>query len=370
MASNWFAASLIVLVFLMFLSFSRLVPVVQPPIGDAMGPTTEEQRLQEKKEALRAQVTSRLLKLQREYEGRRAAQEGAIHQAEAELMQLLHLNATLHAPPPSPSPSPPAPAGNETGSAPCHTSNHTLRNLWASPGDRLKYAKKAGPPTDEQCTRLQQALTPRHNCSRVERMGRKGPGGYDVCLSPPLPAPSTACVSYSFGLGQDWAYEIELSGLCYTYAFDPTLYRKPNRVERYEGRQIDFYKFGLTADGRRFCHRGANEVWSKTLAGTMARLGHREVDVLKLSVDEAEWEVLLSMDRPDTPLQRVAQLTMELHFHYVPVATALDALAVLQQQGFALFSSSWASPAPPTAETFKCGLLAGQVSYLRLANHT
>eukprot|EP00667_Euglena_gracilis_P023095 EG_transcript_25976 len=204
----------------------------------------------------------------------------------------------------------------------------------------------------------------------MERMGRKGTGGYAVCLSPPLRAPSTACVSYAFGLGQDWSYEVEVSGLCYTHAFDPTLFRKPNRVERFEGRQIDFHKFGLTADGRRFCHRGATEVWSKTLAGTMAHLDHRAVDVLKLSVDEAEWEVLLSLDGPASPLRRVAQLTMELHFHYVPVPTALAALAVLRRHGFALFASSWAGPAPPGAETFKCGLLAGQVSYLRQANHT
>lgn len=101
-----------------------------------------------------------------------------------------------------------------------------------------------------------------------------------------------------------------------------------------------------------------------------AHLDHRAVDVLKLSVDEAEWEVLLSLDGPASPLRRVAQLTMELHFHYVPVPTALAALAVLRRHGFALFASSWAGPAPPGAETFKCGLLAGQVSYLRQANHT
>ena len=290
-------------------------------------------------------------------------QEAEIRALEAKLQQLHELNRTLQAQ----GPAPPGVAPGAARTDACRSGNATLKRALASPGDLLKYAKKPGAPSDEECARLVAALTPAHNCTALERMGRAGAGGYDVCLDARLPAPSTACVAYSYGLGQDWAYEIELSGQCYTYAFDPTLFKKPNKLERYEGRQIDFHKIGLTADGRNFCHRGATEVRTKTLAGAMRHLGHSQVDVLKLSVDEAEWEVLVSLAGADSPLRTVSQMVAELHFHHVPMATALRALAVLEEQGFVLFSSSWAAPAPAGRETFKCGLMVGQVSYLKRA---
>eukprot|EP01012_Entosiphon_sulcatum_P005819 TRINITY_DN12667_c0_g1_i2.p1 TRINITY_DN12667_c0_g1~~TRINITY_DN12667_c0_g1_i2.p1 ORF type:complete len:346 (+),score=70.34 TRINITY_DN12667_c0_g1_i2:24-1040(+) len=241
-----------------------------------------------------------------------------------------------------------------------------------SPADILKYSARGGhPPSAEECRRLTELLTPRHNCNHPERFGSKGDGGYTLCLDQPLTAPSTSCTAYSFGIGQDWSFDEDLSGQCYVHAFDPTLLKKNATILRYQGRQIDFRKWGITQDGRVFLHRGVTPVKTKTLAATMQALGHNRLDVLKLSIDEGEWEVLASLrggghGNGTALLGLVSHLVVELHFHYVQynLSLALDALSAPVESGLVPHYTTF-RPGNSGTGTFLCGTLKAEIGYMR-----
>eukprot|EP01010_Urceolus_cornutus_P005137 NODE_873_length_1264_cov_347.451029_g668_i0.p1 GENE.NODE_873_length_1264_cov_347.451029_g668_i0~~NODE_873_length_1264_cov_347.451029_g668_i0.p1 ORF type:complete len:398 (-),score=107.30 NODE_873_length_1264_cov_347.451029_g668_i0:70-1089(-) len=337
----------------MLLSFVKLFPfVVQADVS----PFLEEQLLQEQKQNLRKQILNKFSHVRGQLRTQQQEEEAEIKRLEEQLARLRALNATTAA----------QQALNDRNDLCLKSADLSSRWLIASPTDRLKYddQRRTVPPTPEECHQLREVLTPRYACPQTERMGNKGDGGYAVCLrSGALRSPSTACVSYSFGLGTDWSYDVDLSGMCYTHSFDPTLYKKPRDVQRFEGRQIDFHKWGLTSDGRTFCHRGATQVWSKTLEGTMSALNHTSVDILKLSIDEGEWEFLEKQGMGSSVLHNVTQLVMKLHFHHILASVAVRRLSVLRSLGFSLFQTSF-RPTQGT-EKFPCGNIEAQVGYIR-----
>eukprot|EP01006_Ploeotia_vitrea_P018161 TRINITY_DN49432_c0_g1_i1.p2 TRINITY_DN49432_c0_g1~~TRINITY_DN49432_c0_g1_i1.p2 ORF type:complete len:323 (+),score=33.24 TRINITY_DN49432_c0_g1_i1:70-1038(+) len=207
-------------------------------------------------------------------------------------------------------------------------------------------------PAPHECEQLKKLLTPSYTCQR-KKMGTANI--YTVCINAPFTHPATACHSYSFGVGTDWSYDEAISAYCYTHSFDPTLYNKEEQIPRVGGRQITFHKVGITADGRDFKHRNKQLVVTDTLEMIMTELNHTKVDILKLSIDEGEWEVLEAVANSPS-IQRVTQLLVEFHFHHILTQRAIKVLTAIESAGFVLFHSTFPYKSPPKpSKAAPCG---------------
>jgi FkbM family methyltransferase len=135
-------------------------------------------------------------------------------------------------------------------------------------------------------------------------------GGYE--LPKRLPQPDWVC--YCAGLGEDVTFELALIEQfgCSVYAFDPTP-RSAAHVERVarDEKRLQFLQYGLWSEDttlRFFAPRDPDHVSHsivnlqhtdeyfdaecRSVTSLMKELGHDRVDLLKLDVEGAEYEVL------------------------------------------------------------------------------
>jgi len=168
-------------------------------------------------------------------------------------------------------------------------------------------------------------------------------------------------VVYSFGVGTDISFELELMGRFETivHAFDPT----PRSIAWIQSQQLParfiFHDFGIgSQDGNVVFHPPENSkfvsysVFSRgslaapaveapvsRLATIMKRLGHREIDVLKMDIEGAEYEVLSDVLASGAP---VRQLLVEFHHRWKEVGLdrTRSAIQDLNQAGFRIFHVS------------------------------
>jgi len=179
-----------------------------------------------------------------------------------------------------------------------------------------------------------------HTCTTRERVGRVGDGGKWMCDIEALRAKTRGgdnCVVYSYGVRDDVSFETELvrrTG-CTVHAFDPTVPGLP--VEGTTAKHITFHKQALSGKS------GPTKDFLNTegLADTMARLGHSYLDILKVDIEGAEWDVFKSIlggDSPRGSLPRlpVGQLLIELHFHNA--SATFDFFRNMHRDGFRVFS--------------------------------
>lgn len=191
---------------------------------------------------------------------------------------------------------------------------------------------------------------------RKERFGSDY-GGWDVVRD--LVGPSS--VVYSFGVGEDTSFDIALIdryGLT-VHAFDPT----PRSIEwvRRQGFSDRFimHEYGLANfDGDvsfnppenpdhvshtlldRQATRGRSiTVPVKRLCTIMKELGHSQVDILKMDIEGAEYDVIDDLARSDV---RPRQILVEFHhsFPSVGVKKTRDAVEKLRSIGYQIFSVS------------------------------
>ena len=166
-------------------------------------------------------------------------------------------------------------------------------------------------------------------------------------------------VVYSVGIGEDVSFDtalIERFGVA-VYAFDPTP-RSLAWIERQTlPDKLHVVPVGLAGqDGTISVHAPLNpdhvshsvfatgggdrvEVPVKRLVTLMEELGHTRVDLLKMDIEGAEYDVI--EDLADSKVE-VAQLLVEFH-HFmdsVPVDLTKRALATLQALGFELIAVS------------------------------
>lgn len=170
-------------------------------------------------------------------------------------------------------------------------------------------------------------------CADVQRVGSIGDGGKWVCglthLQQLRARGSPRCVVYSYGVSFDSTFEAELHARagCELHAFDPTVGGIQGRAEG-----ITFHKHGLAT------RSGSTKdfLMVEALQDAMHRLGHAYVDILKVDVEGAEWEVFeqLLSNMPSTPL--FGQLLIELH--HKDMHTTHNFFRLLEAKGFAAFS--------------------------------
>lgn len=182
-------------------------------------------------------------------------------------------------------------------------------------------------------------------------------GAHTVCLH----GLGSSSVVYSFGVGEDASFDLELierTGLT-VYAFDPT----PRSIAWVESTRMPanftLHAVGLAAydgvariwppdDPDHVSHsllepssasRAAIEVPVHRLETLMRRLGHARLDVLKMDVEGAEYDVI--DDIVGSGVQ-VDQILVEFHHHMrnVPLAQTRRAVEALRSAGFRIFHVS------------------------------
>lgn len=185
----------------------------------------------------------------------------------------------------------------------------------------------------------------------TERMGGEY-GGYVMC---PLGLTDRSVV-YSLGVGEDIAFDLELiDRLSATvHAFDPT----PRSAEWLSRQALPdrfvFHPYGIAArdglatfrppvDPAHISHvlveagsPGAPQWPIRRLSSVMAELGHDRIDLLKMDIEGAEYEVI--RDLGESGLD-VGQLLVEFHhrIHKLGVERTREALARLRRLGFRIF---------------------------------
>ncbi len=202
-----------------------------------------------------------------------------------------------------------------------------------------------------------------YRCPAVmEKLGKLSDGGKWVCgVDSFLQRPG--CVVYSFGSDGDTSFEEAILNrtACAVFTFDPTLAPGVQaRVEAVPG--IEFAAVGLGAvDGDAAI--GGRTLPVRTLATHMRERGHTWVDLLKIDVEGAEWEVLESLvagTGGGGPLP-VGQAQVEFHVGWGDHGPqeAIDLLEALDDAGMRVFH---------VEENAVCDTCAGQFEEVAFAN--
>ena len=182
-------------------------------------------------------------------------------------------------------------------------------------------------------------------------------GGYAVC--PNGLGPDS--VVYSFGVGEDISFDLELIAAfgMNVHAFDPTprsiawarAQKLPEKFVLHEWGIADYdgiARFSPPENLEHISHtllarsRSAGvpiEVPVLRLATTLERLGHARVDVLKLDVEGAEYDVI--DDLLESKID-VSQLLLEFHHHLegVPLSRTERSIRCLNAAGYRIFHAS------------------------------
>jgi FkbM family methyltransferase len=185
-----------------------------------------------------------------------------------------------------------------------------------------------------------------------------GDDGARWCICPDVL--SVSSVVYSFGVGEDVSFELELTRQfgVRVHVFDPT----PRSIEWLRKQalpeKIHFYAYGLAEhDGtckffppRNPAHvshslvgrkttRAAIEVPVRRLANITRALGHKRIDLLKMDVEGAEYGVIA--DAISSGIS-VGQLLVEFHHRWpeIGIEKTEAAIQALNRAGYSIFSIS------------------------------
>lgn len=179
-------------------------------------------------------------------------------------------------------------------------------------------------------------------------------GGWTICPT----SINQEAIVYSFGVGEDISFDlsiIEEFGV-QVYAFDPT----PKSIKWLKSqklpREFKFSEYGIASyDGiasfnppenpehvsytilnRPSTAHNAIEAKVYRLETIMNMLGHEKVDVLKMDIEGAEYEVIEDLVKSDI---QIGQLLVEFHhrFENVGVSKTRRAIKSLNEKGFKIF---------------------------------
>lgn len=187
---------------------------------------------------------------------------------------------------------------------------------------------------------------------RMERFG-SGYGGY--WLDATLLAPSA--VVYSLGIGEDISFDlslIERFGVD-VEAFDPTPKVKQWLARQSLPRQFHFHDAGIAGhDGEETFYLPPRESWVShsmiqarqygkesvrfpvlRLSTAMKLQAHTHIDVLKMDIEGAEYEVIEEIVRGKIP---VAQILVEFHHRLSSVGTDKTRAALALLEGYGMKS--------------------------------
>jgi len=182
-------------------------------------------------------------------------------------------------------------------------------------------------------------------------------GGWEVILD----ELSRDSVVYSFGIGEDISFDLELIRLVGThvYGFDPTPRSIKWVKEQTLPKEFILFEYGLSGENgfMSFNPPGNPEYVSYSIIGSnsnsseaiqlpvrslgaiMAELGHDKLDLLKMDIEGAEYDVIESLVVSGI---RPQQLLVEFHHRFdgVGIGKSKHAIETLRQSGYQIYSVS------------------------------
>jgi FkbM family methyltransferase len=204
---------------------------------------------------------------------------------------------------------------------------------------------------------LEMNFTPDVDCPDKEFLGTAY-GGWCICPEKITPA----SILYSLGVGEDISFDLAMIDRFHLqiYAFDPT----PRSIEWMKSQkvpeQFHFFDYGIASfDGsamfypRKDTQEGSYSMLQRRkrktegielsfhrLKTVMHELGHEKIDILKMDIEGAEYDVLDDLLAASIS---VDQLLVEFHhkrFKNVGVLDTRRAIKKLQKNNFRIFSVS------------------------------
>jgi FkbM family methyltransferase len=179
-------------------------------------------------------------------------------------------------------------------------------------------------------------------------------GGYYVCPD----GITKDSILYSFGVGDDISFDLAIIQRfgAKVFAFDPT----PKSISWIKGQKLPkefhFHEYGIAGyDGIADFHPPKNpkhisytmtdkptsidnvvKAEVHRLKTIMKMLGHEKVDILKMDIEGAEYDVINDLITSNV---EVHQLLMEFHhrFKYVGISKTKRAIALLEKKRFKIF---------------------------------
>lgn len=184
-------------------------------------------------------------------------------------------------------------------------------------------------------------------------------GGFYVCTEA-LPA---APVVYSIGIGKDISFDEAMMRVhgARIFAFDPTpdsITWIKNQTLGEESPNFAFYPFGIgaqTGEATFYLPQNPQHVSGsilptsltdasqkinvplKRLADMVQMLGHSHIDVLKMDIEGAEYEVLPDVLQTDVS---ISQLLLEFHGRVLGHHKTIEAVRLLKEKGYEIFAIS------------------------------
>lgn len=134
-----------------------------------------------------------------------------------------------------------------------------------------------------------------------------------VCLDQFISPEFDNCLVYSFGINNQWSFDEAMAQYgCQVYAFDPSMSADDYDRSRY----IHFYRLGLAGNNDL---NPSSSGWNISTASSIYKMlrhrhGDKVIDVFKMDVEFAEWEVIPQMLRSGFLADKVKQLAVEIHF--------------------------------------------------------
>lgn len=126
------------------------------------------------------------------------------------------------------------------------------------------------------------------------------------------------CVAYSFGINNEWDFDDHMLSLgCKVYSYDPSM--KQQEFHRNGNPNHLFRPIGIGANtqvhtGKSTLYGGTRGYNVQSLADMMTQNGDTQIDVLRMDVESAEWDVLKAWTR-DNIWPKIDQLLMEIHMN-------------------------------------------------------
>ena len=169
-----------------------------------------------------------------------------------------------------------------------------------------------------------------------ERVGNAGDGGKWVCGLKSL-LQHSACVVYSAGSNGEPSFEhaVAENTACEIHVFDHTLDAAQADIVRSVA-SVRLHSTGLGEEGT----SAAGNM--RTLSETLNDLQHQWIDVLKMDIEGAEWQVLESWFKVQNRTLPATQLLVE--FHFLDGKTGLETLVaplfeLLLSDGYRVFAT-------------------------------
>ncbi len=164
--------------------------------------------------------------------------------------------------------------------------------------------------------RIWDFYTPDYNCPLLkERVGRLGDGGKWVCGMRAL-LEDRPCMIFSLGSAGDISFESELLNRtsCEVHTFDPTLSQETEEAMLAALPDLHFHAVGIGRGSGGAPDESLNDKGFYSIEQVMGALSHQWLDVLKIDIENHEWDVF--GDFYATPGARLPATQLLVEFHW------------------------------------------------------